>query len=178
LTLPAEPELAASPSCVPMGMTGFALTGAAIYNAVDERGRDAPAYEIQDTCHGHPQHGAQYHYHDRSPCLQDTRSQPNGHSDLVGYALDGFGIFDIYGEGGKKLTTADLDACHGHTHEVIWDEKPKTIFHYHMTDEYPYSMGCFRGTPVATRTSGRRGPPGMGRRPPPFGGPPPPPPGL
>ena len=32
----------------------------------------------------------------------------------MGYAIDGFGIFGRYGDGGKALTSADLDECHGH----------------------------------------------------------------
>ncbi|MEK9661432.1 MAG: hypothetical protein VW644_06815, partial [Alphaproteobacteria bacterium] len=74
LRLPAEPERADSPTCVPMGMIGFALSGVAIYNALDAMGRDAPAYEIQDKCNGHPQRSGQYHYHDWSGCLTDNRS--------------------------------------------------------------------------------------------------------
>ena len=31
------------------------------------------------------------------------------------------------------------------------------IYHYVATLEYPYSVGCFRGTPIQT---GRGGPPG------------------
>lgn len=42
--IPANPEFAASPSCVPMGAIGYALNGVAIYNAVDDAGRDAVAY--------------------------------------------------------------------------------------------------------------------------------------
>ena len=148
LRLPAVPRIAAAPTCVPMGMIGFALTGTAIFNAFDAMGRDAPAYEIQDSCNGHPQRAGQYHYHDYSPCMTDTRAGLDGHSDLVGYALDGFGIYGLYGDGGKELTDADLDACHGHTHKILWDGAVREIYHYHMTADYPYSVGCFRGTPV------------------------------
>ena len=65
LTLPADPQPAAAPGCLPMGMIGFALSGAAIFNALDAQGRDAPAHEIQDRCNGHPEHAGQYHYHDQ-----------------------------------------------------------------------------------------------------------------
>ena len=74
----------------------------------------------------------------------------NGHSGLVGYALDGFGIYGDKGAGGKHLSNADLDECHGHVETVIWDGKPQRIYHYHLTDEYPYTLGCFKGTPAAT----------------------------
>lgn len=34
----------------------------------------------------------------------------------MGYALDGFGIFGPRSLGGKLVTNADLDECHGHSH--------------------------------------------------------------
>lgn len=155
LRLKAQPVPAAQPSCVPMGMIGFALTGVAIFNAVDAAGRDAPAYEIQDACSGHPERGGVYHYHDYSSCMADTAGKAGRHSDLVGYALDGFGIFGPIGEEGKRLGNADLDACHGHTHEVAWDGERRVIYHYHFTDAYPYSIGCLMGTPVRLPLQGQ-----------------------
>ena len=172
LTLPRMPQVAAQPSCVPMGMIGFMLSGAALYNAVDARGKDAPAHEMQDRCHGHPQQSGQYHYHDGSPCLEDTASQPGGHSDLVGYALDGFGIFGTRGENGAVLTTADLDACHGHSHEIEWDGEQRALYHYHLTRDYPYSVGCFQGTPARVAGAVAGPPDGVApRREPRRGGP-------
>ncbi|MEX3011673.1 YHYH protein [Hoeflea sp. TYP-13] len=148
LEMPAVPKIAANPSCVSMGMIGFSVTNAAMYNALDARGEDAPAHEMQDKCGGHPQQSGQYHYHNMTPCVDDTRSQPGGHSDQVGFALDGFGVFGKFGEKGKKLKNADLDACHGHSHTIEWDGEKRKLYHYHMTDEYPYSIGCYMGTPV------------------------------
>ena len=145
LELPAVPALAAEATCVPMGMIAFALTGAAIYNALDAMGRDAPAHEIQDACSGHPQRSGQYHYHSHAPCMADTRSGAGGHSDLAGYALDGFGLYGLYGDGGRVLSNADLDACHGHIHGLDWDGARRDLYHYHLTPEYPYTIGCFRG---------------------------------
>ena len=145
LRLPAVPLMAAEAACVPMGMVAFALTGAAIYNALDAMGRDAPAHEIQDACDGHPQRSGQYHYHDGGPCMADTRSGAGGHSDLAGYALDGFGLYGLYGDGGRVLSNADLDACHGHAHTLDWDGARRGLYHYHLTPEYPYTIGCFRG---------------------------------
>ena len=43
LTLPSNPQVASSPTCVPMGMIGFAVNGVAIYNALDDAGDDAVA---------------------------------------------------------------------------------------------------------------------------------------
>jgi hypothetical protein len=178
LNLPAVPAPAAAPSCLPMGPIGIALSGAAIFNALDAQGRDAPAHEIQDRCHGHPEPRGQYHYHDLSPCLDDRAGAAGRHSDLIGYALDGFGLYGRFGETGKALTNADLDACHGHTHVVTWNGAPTAIYHYHVTREYPYTLGCFRGTvasrPVGPPPGGPMGhPPGPPMGPPPFGRPPP-----
>ena len=173
LTLPANPKIAAAPECVPMGMIGFALDGVAIFNAVDAAGRDAVAHEVQDECHGHPDHTGQYHYHGPSPCMKDPDGKAGHHSDLVGYALDGFGIYGMHGEDGKVLHDKDLDACHGHTHAVMWNGKMQVIYHYHLTAEYPYTVGCFRGhVDPALLHYGRGGRMGRHRRPPPYGMPP------
>jgi YHYH protein len=147
LTLPSMPEVSATPSCLPLGMIGFALSGTAIYHAVDLQRRDAPAYEIQDSCNGHPEMRGQYHYHNYSPCLKDERGAAGKHGDLVGYALDGFGIYGLRGENGDVLTNETLDECHGHTHALEWNGETTEIYHYHFTLEYPYSLGCFRGAP-------------------------------
>jgi len=153
LNLPAEPQVASRASCVPMGMIGVSLTGAAIFNALDAPGRDAVAHEIQDSCSGHPERSGQYHYHGPSECMTELGRGSDGHSGLVGYALDGFGIYGSNGAGGKHLSNANLDACHGHVETVVWDGKARAMYHYHLTDEYPYTLGCFKGTP---QSSGQR----------------------
>lgn len=153
LTLDTNPQLASSPTCVPMGMIGFALSGAAIYNALDARGDDAPAHEIQDACNGHPEQQGEYHYHNLSPCLEDTQSGPDGHSDLLGYALDGFGIFGVNENNQSVMFSKDLDTCHGHVGEIEWDGKLVEMYHYHFTEDYPYTLGCFAGEVTASTAS-------------------------
>lgn len=147
LNLPANPELAAEPTCLPMGQVGILLNGGYLFNALDANGKDALAHEIQDTCQGHPERRGAYHYHSITTCL-DKRDRGKGHSALLGYALDGFGIYGHRSEGGKVMTNNDLDVCHGHTHQVEWDGKKISKYHYHATWEYPYTVGCYRGTPI------------------------------
>jgi hypothetical protein len=144
--LPASPKMSVKPSCLGMGPIGVMLTGAVLFNGLDAAGRDAAAHELQDRCGGHPQMQGQYHYHALSPCAAAGTSA-SAHSKLVGYALDGFGIYGLRGVGGKVLTSADLDACHGHTHTIAWRGTSVRMYHYHATREYPYTLGCFRGTP-------------------------------
>ena len=145
MELPAIPIVAARESCVSFGAIGMLLTGGLLYNALDANGEDAVAHEIQDKCQGHPQRQGAYHYHNLTSCQKDENDKK--HSALLGYAFDGFGIFGKQGENGKLLKNSDLDACHGHIHSIDWDGKNVSMYHYHATWEYPYTLGCFKGTP-------------------------------
>ena len=148
--LPANPTIADEPSCLSLGAIGVMLTGSVFFNGLDARGRDAVAYEIQDTCAGHPEMRGAYHYHSLTPCIDD---ESEGHSSLVGYAMDGFGVYGPRGEDGKTLTNAFLDECHGHSHEIEWHGQTVEMYHYHATWEYPYTVGCYKGTPTTTSGS-------------------------
>ena len=166
LDLPANPMLAAKPSCVP-GAVGILISGVALFNALDAPGRDAVAHETQDKCQGHPQFTGIYHYHNASTCIDDRR-EADGSSSLIGYAIDGFGIYGRYGEGGKLLTSADLDECHGRVSKIMWDGKPVEMYHYVATWDFPYTVGCLRGAFDFASVRAIGGPPpGPGFRPPP-----------
>lgn len=145
IEVPAHPVVADEPSCVGMGPIGVLDSGSYLFHALDAGGRDAAAHEIQDACDGHPEMRGGYHYHTLSACVPDDAS-PSGHSGRVGYVLDGFGLYGPRGDGGAVLTSADLDECHGHTHEIDWDGEAVEMYHYHATADYPYTVGCFRGT--------------------------------
>lgn len=151
--LPTMPTVADKPTCLTGGAIGITLSGTVIFNGLDAGNRDAVAHETQDSCQGHPQQDGAYHYHNLSSCLPDTES---GQSALMGYALDGFGIYGPRDANGNILTNADLDECHGTTSEVDWDGQRVTMYHYVATYEYPYTLGCYRGTPV--QLSGEKGP--------------------
>ncbi len=143
LRMPITPAQLAQPRCVPMGMIGFATSGVALFNAFDLDGRDAPAYEIQDKCNGHPELTSQYHYHNWSPCLAATN--PNA---PVGWIIDGYPILGPVDAKGHEVTNAELDECHGMTGPVMIDGKTVVTYHYRFTYEYPYTVGCFRGAPI------------------------------
>jgi YHYH protein len=148
LRIPLHPVDAPSPSCVGMGPIGVLRNGVFVYNALDAAGADAAAHEIQDSCNGHPDGAEAYHYHDIPSCLLE--STPATGSTLMGFALDGYGIYVERDSRGELPTNADLDACHGHTSSVLWNGAAQEIYHYSATIEYPYTVGCFRGTPVST----------------------------
>jgi hypothetical protein len=68
-------------------------------------------------------------------------------SPLFGYAVDGFGIYGPLDANGKWITNAQLDECHGMTSMINWDGKMVEMYHYVINNEFPYSVGCLRGTP-------------------------------
>jgi hypothetical protein len=144
VSVPANPKRASTTTCVG-GSVGVTTKGIPIFNAFDAGGRDAVANEVQDRCGGHPQQAGQYHFHGFSACAKRT--------GLWGYAYDGFGIYGPKDQQtGKVLSTQDLDACHGITSTVKWKGKWKRIYHYVATDDFPYTVGCYRGTPRMTST--------------------------
>jgi hypothetical protein len=143
-SLPAEPQKSGA-TCLSGGPIGVAVNGVAIFNGLDAGDRDAVAREIQDSCGGHPQQQSMYHYHSLPTCLTQSKSRK---SKLVGFALDGFPIYNGRDEDGKRLENDDLDKCHGRTSVVKLDGEKVRTYHYEATLEYPYTLGCFRGTPV------------------------------
>lgn len=140
-TLSGEPAYG-TPQCMG-GEVGIMLTGVALFNGFDAGGRDAGAWEVQDDCEGHPQGSGIYHYHTLSSCIKDVSVKT-----VIGFALDGFPITGPRVSDKNFLTTSDLDECHGLTSEVTLDGKPKTTYHYVMTEDFPYSASCFRASAI------------------------------
>jgi hypothetical protein len=148
ITFDAIPTVNAEPNCVGFGANGISLTGSAIYQGSSTLGTDAAAYEILDSGGGHTDGTQTYHYHFLAEAvLAELDPDDGGHSKLMGYMQDGFGIFGPRGEDGEVLSSADLEACHGHTHDIEWDGEIRNMFHYHWTYDFPYNVGCFKGTP-------------------------------
>jgi hypothetical protein len=150
--LSSQPTYGTVPTCIG-GTVGIMLTGVELFSGFDAGGRDAGAWEVQDSCNGHPQSQGLYHYHTLSSCIKDTSVHT-----VLGFALDGFPITGPKVGTNDILTSADLDECHGITSEITLDGKTVTSYHYVMTEDFPYSVSCYRGTPIQ--------PPGMPSSPP------------
>jgi len=157
LSLPTEPVQADSPTCLSPGVIGITKNGVAIFNAADARGEDAVAREIVDEFGGHPAR-YEYHYH-FIPERLDNNFIQNGHSGIVGYIKDGFPIHGYRGDRGIEMSNSDLDTCHGHQHGSLG-------YHYHATLEYPYTVGCYMGTPTSDKSTDNLQIPPRGVRPP------------
>jgi hypothetical protein len=144
LSYSSNPEKEVTPTCVSLGAIGVTKNGVVIYNAADARGEDAVAREIVDVFGGHPA-GSSYHYH-FIPERLDNESLGDGHSGIVGYINDGFPIYGYKGVDGNEMSNDDLDVCHGHDHGSLG-------YHYHATIEYPYTVGCYKGTPSSVESN-------------------------
>ena len=114
-------------------IVGVAVTGVA-FHAEIAPGADGAWYSPTnvlplDVCWGHP-YANQYHLHGYSwKCLPDGPVEK--HSPLVGYGLDGFGIYGPRDVGGKIVTNDQLDKCHGHVGPVEWEGKVRRLREKH-----------------------------------------------
>jgi hypothetical protein len=136
------------PRCV--GATvpvGVALDGVPILPPFTRSGRDAVAHEVNDACGGRTDSAGRYYYRSDLACML-PRTPRRTHSRQVGWARDGFPIFGPLGSGGLRLRSRDLDACHGHAHAVTIGGERRVVYHYHLTGDFPYTVGCFRAPPA------------------------------
>ena len=152
VTVPRNPVPNAKPTCMDPLMYGVATQTGGVWHveyAIDGSNHavDPNAALPTDLCWGHP-YATQYHYHGYSWKCFPNQGKVGEHSPLFGYAMDGFGIYGPRSQNGVLVRNADLDVCHGHKHKINWDGVMKNMYHYHVNSEYPYSVGCFRGTPV------------------------------
>jgi len=139
--IPITPTRLTTPSPTPLGPIGVALNGVPLFNQYAANYQPLGA-EINsfDQYNGHPQQTGQYHYHVEPLWL--TR---NSKEALIGVLLDGY---PVYGpnENGAPVSSASLDAAHGHV--GVTPEFPQGIYHYHTTGDAPYINGSgFAGQP-------------------------------
>lgn len=124
--IPVKPIKASSSTSI-MGMMGSTIGIA--FNGINF---DPPAptqailgaYTLapMDDAGGHVNGVTGYHYH--AATGKSTKiKQTDGHAAMIGYAMDGYGMFEFLDETGKEST--DLDTNRGH-----YDEKRG--YHYHV----------------------------------------------
>jgi hypothetical protein len=102
---------------------GIALNGV-LFDAPAPVSAILGAYTLApfDDAGGHINIGAGYHYH--AATGKSTRiTQSDGHAAMIGYALDGFGIYERLSAAGTEST--DLDASRGHYDSTRG-------YHYHV----------------------------------------------
>lgn len=143
--LPRNPSVDTEHAATGFGAIGIAINGVVIFNQYNGKGAllDTLEFNNFDQYNGHPTPapGQTYHYHVEPLWL----TAQNGDDSLVGYLLDGFPVYGPV-EDGKRLTSADLDDFHGHSHATV--DYPEGIYHYHCSDDAPWINGDgYYGTP-------------------------------
>lgn len=98
---------------------------------------------MDDICGGHLSGGGNYHTHvgavgNRTTCGLPV-DEPNKHSQLLGWAFDGYGIYGPFEDGVNA--PSDIDLCGGHSKEA------QGGYHYHLSETYPYGLECYHGCP-------------------------------
>jgi len=151
-----QPKVNKKPTCIDSFSTGVSLDGvtwhAELAGVNPTTFVDPNAALPTDRCFGHPWN-TQYHIHGYSWKCMTRQGRPGEASPLLGYAWDGFGVYGPRGPGGKWITNAQLDECHGRTSTVMWEGKMRRMYHYVLNNEFPYSIGCFRGTPAKLKAN-------------------------
>jgi len=122
-----------------------------------------------DDCDGHPGPGGQYHYHGLPTCLvsyatgghpkvksvtstrgtataavvEDSRAAKE--PVILGYAFDGYAIYDNVAMSGATVKVSSLDACNGIFSSV--PGYPHGVYHYVLENVKGVrsSIGCFHG---------------------------------
>ncbi|MGB5417512.1 YHYH protein, partial [Algibacter sp.] len=92
-----------------------------------------------DDAGGHINVHQGYHYHAATQDIADrhTVSQSDTHSALIGYALDGHGIYERLDTNGDEPT--DLDTCRGHSDDTRG-------YHYHADNPGNNNfINCLKG---------------------------------
>jgi hypothetical protein len=122
-----------------------------------------------DDCDGHPGPGGQYHYHGLPACLVSyatggTASVASVTSTagttteavlednaaarrpvILGFAFDGFGIYDNVAMNGRSVPVSALDSCNGIFSPV--PGYPRGVYHYVLENVKGArsSIGCYHG---------------------------------
>ena len=103
---------------------------------------DAHTLAPLDDCGGHVNPHQGYHYHAATGCSKEA-AQKEKHSPLLGYALDGFGIYARLDKEGKD--PEGLDPCGGHNDANIG-------YHYHAGSPGDNQIiGCLNGATGSVR---------------------------
>ena len=89
-----------------------------------------------DDAGGHINLNAGYHYHAATGVSTEI-AQDDGHAPMIGYAIDGFGLYAQLDANGDEPT--DLDDCRGHTDDTRG-------YHYHVAAPGSNSfINCIKG---------------------------------
>jgi hypothetical protein len=138
LLIPVTPvPLSSGTGAVGQSGVGVALNGI-VMDAPAPVANIKAAYTIAalDVHGGHVNPHTGYHYHAATGSSHQVASA-DGHAALIGYALDGYGIYALKDAASADAT--DLDTCRGHSDSTRG-------YHYHVASAGANQhIGCFKG---------------------------------
>lgn len=134
--IPASPIPLSNPEQVGadlgVALNGVVIAGPAPVSAI----LAANTIAAFDDCGGHINPAEGYHYHAALGC-SNIITTLDGHANLLGYALDGYGIYAMLNSEGEE--DYDLDECRGHNDD-------SRGYHYHAASAAENMfIGCYQG---------------------------------
>lgn len=152
-SIPVNPVKLDTPSDI-NGTQGIAFNGVVFDGPAPIESAILPNYTIApfDNAGGHVNPFVGYHYHTATG-MSKTVGETEDHTGMIGYALDGFGIYEYSADdNGDDTDLATLDECRGH-------EDDERGYHYHISAPgVNENLPCLYGATVQTDDD-RGGPP-------------------
>jgi len=91
-----------------------------------------------DRCGGHAGRGDDYHYHKRPNCMIESMKNSKQEDKIIGWAYDGYPIYDLTHPDGREISDLDLDVCNGVVDDIFG-------YRYHTSQKPPYIIQCLMG---------------------------------
>jgi len=147
--IPLESSLSTSPKTRDAAL-GIAVNGVPIYDYTGggemsdedlhhhQARHDTFQTKQLDKCGGHAGRGDDYHYHKRPNCMIDSMKNSDKKDKIIGWAFDGYPIFDLTHPDGRAIDSLDLDVCNGIVDDIFG-------YRYHTTRKSPYIIQCLMG---------------------------------
>ncbi|MBU2878470.1 MULTISPECIES: YHYH protein [Alteromonadaceae] len=135
--IPVEPVAMSNPDSINNNDLGITVNGVVLAPpAPVDAILAANTIAAFDDCGGHINPFEGYHYHASTGCTESV-FQDDNHASLLGYAIDGYGIYGMLNMSGEE--DYDLDECRGHSDDTRG-------YHYHSASAGENMfIGCFKG---------------------------------
>ena len=147
--IPKKPKKLPSPKKITSSMQkiGIALNGVIIAGPYDSQNKIAPYNRIVDQCSSHADPQGMYHYHFAPLCMTNQSGEKfaTNPAKQIGWSFDGY---KIHGLADRKIHLPEIDRCNGHEHD--------NSYHYHVTRDFPFFMGCYVANPQYSNFTQKR----------------------
>ena len=147
--IPKNPKKLSSPKKITSSMQeiGVALNGVVIAGPYDSQNKIAPYNRTMDQCASHSDPQGMYHYHFAPLCMINDLGEKfvTNPAMQIGWSFDGY---KIHGLADRKIHLPEIDSCNGHEHD--------NSYHYHVTRDYPFFMGCYAAKPQSSNFTQKR----------------------